>query len=140
MKTLYLPGLVLAIALVAAAPARGQQPTPAPTPAPAPAPAAAAAKAPAPAPAPAPVLTALLEGITLTPEQQHKVDSILTHFRTQTPAITPETVADSATLAKFRAPTQQALDGVRTVLTREQQQVWDRNIERVQAGTMRVGP
>jgi hypothetical protein len=138
MKTLYLPGLALAIALVVAAPARGQQPTPAP----APAAAAAASKAPAPAPAPAPspVLTALLEGITLTPEQQHKVDSILTHFRTQTPPITPETVADSATLAKFRAPSQQALDGVRTVLSREQQQVWDRNIERLQAATMRVGP
>ena len=134
MKTLYLPGLALAIALVAAAQARGQQPTPAP----APAPAAAASKAPA--PAPSPVLTALLEGITLTPEQQHKVDSILTHFRAQTPPITPETVADSATLARFRAPSQQALDGVRTVLTREQQQVWDRNIESVRAATMRVGP
>ena len=134
MKTWYVPGLALAIALVAAAPARGQQPTPAP------APAAAASKAPAPAPAPSPVLTALLEGITLTPEQQHKVDSILTHFRTQTPPITPETVADSATLARFRAPSQQALDGVRTVLTREQQQVWDRNVERVRAATMRVGP
>ena len=138
MKTLYLPRLTLAIALVAAAPARGQQPTPAPTPAPAPAPAAAVPKAAA--PAPSPVLTALLEGITLTPEQQHKVDSILTHFRAQTPPITPETVADSATLARFRAPSQQALDGVRTVLTREQQQVWDRNVESVRAATMRVGP
>ena len=125
MKTLYLPGLALAIALVAA-PARGQQPTPAP--------------APAPAPAPSPVLTALLEGITLAPVQQHKVDSILTQFRAQTPPITPETVADSATLARFRAPSQQALDGVRAVLTREQQQVWDQNVERVRAATMRVGP
>ncbi|MGE5802061.1 MAG: hypothetical protein ACM358_07370 [Gemmatimonadota bacterium] len=135
MKTLYLPGLALAIALVAA-PARGQQPTPAPAPAPAPA----AAVPKAPAPAPSPVLAALLEGITLAPAQQHKVDSILTHFRAQTPPITPETVADSATLARFRAPSQQALDGVRAVLTREQQQVWDRNVERVRAATMRVGP
>jgi hypothetical protein len=86
------------------------------------------------------VLAALLEGITLTPAQQHKVDSILTHFRSQTPPITPEIQADSATLLKFRAPSQQALDGVRAVLTREQQQKWDRNIEHLRAATMRVGP
>jgi hypothetical protein len=129
MKTLYLPVLILAIALLAAGPARGQQPA-------APAPAAAVSNA----PAPSPLLTALLEGITLTPEQRLKVDSILTHFRTQAPPLTLGTEPDSATLRRFRVLSQQALDGVRTVLTREQQQVWDRNVEHVRAASMRVGP
>jgi hypothetical protein len=129
MKTLYLPVLILAIALLAAAPARGQQPA-------APAPAAAVSNA----PAPSPLLTALLEGITLTPAQQFKVDSILTHFRTQAPPLTLGTEPDSATLRRFRVLSQQSLDGVRTVLTREQQQVWDRNVEHVRAASMRVGP
>jgi hypothetical protein len=133
MKPLYLPVLTLAIVLVAAAPARGQQPA-------APAPAAAASNAPAPAPAPSPLLTALLAGITLAPPQQLKVDSILTHFRTQAPPLTLGTEPDSATLRRFRVLSQQSLDGVRAVLTREQQQVWDRNVEQVRAASMRVGP
>ena len=120
--------IALAILLVAPAAARGQQPTPAPAP------------APVAAPAPSPVLTALLEGITLTPQQRLKVDSILTHFRNQAPPLTVGTEPDSAMLAKFRALSQQALDGVRTVLTRAQQDVWDRNVERVRAASMRVGP
>jgi hypothetical protein len=130
MKTLYLPVLTLAIVLVPAAPARGQQPAPAP----------AAAPSNAPAPAPSPLLTALLAGITLTPNQQLRVDSILTHFRTQAPQLTLGTEPDSATLRRFRVLSQQSLDGVRTVLTREQQQVWDRNVEQVRAASMRVGP
>jgi hypothetical protein len=131
MKPLYLPVLTLAIVLVAAAPARGQQPA-------APAPAAAASNAPA--PAPSPLLTALLAGITLAPPQQLKVDSILTHFRTQAPPLMLGTDPDSSTLRRFRVLSQQSLDGVRAVLTREQQQVWDRNVEQVRAASMRVGP
>ena len=138
MKTLYLPVSALAIVLVAAAPARGQQPPPAPPPAPAPA--AAPSKAPAPAPAPSPVLTVLLEGITLTPEQRLKVDSILTHFRTQVPPLAPDAEPDSAQRVQILALSQKALDGVRNVLTRAQQDVWDRNAERARTATMRVGP
>ena len=136
MKSLYLPVIAVAIALVAAAPASGQQPTPAP----APAPAAAAAKPPAPAPAPSPVLAVLLEGITLTAQQQHRVDSILTHFRTQAPPLTPDAEPDSATRVRILALSQVALDGVRNVLTRAQQQVWDSNAEHARAATLRVGP
>ena len=143
MKTLSLPVLTLAIVLVAAPACAQQPPVPAPAPAvaaPAPAPAPAAAASNAPAPAPSPLLTALLAGITLTPNQQLRVDSILTHFRTQAPPLTLGTEPDSATLRRFRALSQQSLDGVRTVLTREQQQVWDRNVEQVRAASMRVGP
>jgi len=43
-------------------------------------------------------------------------------------------------LHKFRDLSRQALDGVRAVLTKDQLQVWDRNIEAVRASTMRVGP
>ena len=82
----------------------------------------------------------MLQGITLTPAQQLRVDSILTHFRNQTPPLPQDTKPDSATMQRLRELTQQSLDGVRTVLTREQQQVWDRNVEQVRAGTMRVGP
>lgn len=138
MKTLRLPALTVTIALFATAPARGQQPTPAP--APAPAAAASNAPAPAPAPAPSPLLTALLAGITLAPPQQLKVDSILTNFRTQAPPLTLGIEPDSATLRRFRVLSQQSLDGVRTVLTRAQQQVWDRNVEQMRAASMRVGP
>jgi Spy/CpxP family protein refolding chaperone len=88
----------------------------------------------------APVLAALLQGIALTTTQRMKVDSILTHFRNQAPPLTPGTQPDSAMLQKFRDLSRQALDGVRSVLSKDQQQVWDRNIEAVRASTMRVGP
>jgi hypothetical protein len=129
MKTLRTASIALAMAVMAAAPARGQQPSASPP-----------AAAPAPAPAPSPVLTALLEGITLTAQQRLKVDSILTHFRSEAPPLEPGTEPDSAMLVRFRALSQQSLDGVRTVLTREQQQVWDRNVEHVKAASLRVGP
>jgi len=99
--------------------------------------------APAPAAAPSgsgPLLTALLKGIALTTAQRLKVDSILTHFRNQAPTLTPGTEPDSAMLQRFRVLSTQALDGVRTVLTPAQQQVWDRNLEQARAASMRVGP
>jgi hypothetical protein len=88
----------------------------------------------------APVLAALLQGIALTPTQLMRVDSILTHFRNQAPQLQPGVEPDATTLQKFRDLSRQALDGVRTVLTKDQQHVWDRNIEAVRASTMRVGP
>jgi hypothetical protein len=123
MKTWFVAPMTIMLAL-ASTPARAQQPPPAPPP----------------APAPSPVLTVLLEGITLTPEQQHKVDSILTHFRTQVPPLKPDTEPDSATRRRILALSQVALDGIRNVLTRAQQQVWDLNAERAKAASLRVGP
>lgn len=87
-----------------------------------------------------PLLTALLQGIALTPAQRLKVDSILTHFRNQAPTLAPGIEPDSAMLHRFRVLSAQALDGVRTVLTPAQQQVWDRNLEAARAASMRVGP
>ena len=87
----------------------------------------------------APVLAALLQGIALTATQRMKVDSILTHFRNQAPQLQPGVEPDSATLQKFRDLSRHALDGVRSVLTRDQHHVCDRNIEAVRESTMRVG-
>ena len=134
MKNVSAAAFSVAILLVASAPLASQQPTPAPAPAAAPAP------APAPVPAPSPVLTAMLDSITLTPAQQARVDSILAQFRKEAPPLAPDKQPDEATLAKYRALTQRSLDGVRTVLTREQQRVWDRNVEKVRAASVRVGP
>jgi len=95
---------------------------------------------PPPASSSAPLLTALLQGIALTPAQRLKVDSILTHFRNQAPTLTPGTEPDSAMLQRFRTLSAQALDGIRTVLTPDQQQVWDHNLAQARAASMRVGP
>jgi hypothetical protein len=68
------------------------------------------------------------------------VDSILTSFRNQAPQLSPGTEPDSAMLRRFRELSHHALDGMRTVLTREQQEVWDRNLDQASAASMRVGP
>jgi len=117
--------LALALVLVAPASARAQNPVTATEAVPT---------------SSAPVLAALLQGIALTQAQRLSVDSILTHFRNQAPPLSPGTEPDSAMLQKFRDLSRQALDGVRGVLTKDQRQVWDRNIEAVRASTMRVGP
>jgi hypothetical protein len=124
MKRLAGP-LALALVLVAPAPARAQNPVTATEAVPT---------------SSAPVLAALLQGIALTQAQRLSVDSILTHFRNQAPPLSPGTEPDSAMLQKFRDLSRQALDGVRAVLTKDQRQVWDRNVEAVRASTMRVGP
>jgi hypothetical protein len=125
--------IALALVLVAPMPARAQNP-PAP---PQPVPVTATETVPS---SSAPVLAALLQGIALTQAQRLSVDSILTHFRNQAPPVPPGTEPDSTMLHKFRDLSRQALDGVRAVLTKDQQHVWDRNIEAVRASTMRVGP
>ena len=138
MKCLYSAGLAAVTLVTVTARAAAQQPTPPPAPAPAAAPAPAPAAASA--PTPSPVLTAMLEGVTLSPQQQLRVDSILAQFRKEAPPLSPDKDPDEATLATYRKLTQRSLDGVRTVLTREQQQVWDRNVEKVRAASVRVGP
>jgi Spy/CpxP family protein refolding chaperone len=69
----------------------------------------------------------LLNGITLTKEQQAKVDSIQEAYRGQMPAMTPGERPDSATMARFRELRQKEDADIRAVLTPEQQTIWDRN-------------
>jgi Spy/CpxP family protein refolding chaperone len=80
----------------------------------------------------------MLTGITLTAPQQARVDSIVAAFRAQMPAFTPGTPPDSAAMALRRTLSARQDSSVRTLLTPEQQAVWDRNAE--QARTMQRRP
>lgn len=74
----------------------------------------------------------LLAGITLTPEQGAKIDSIEAHYRSQMPSFTPGSLPDSATREKVRSLFRRLRDDMRAVLTPDQQQIFDRH-----AGEMR---
>jgi len=75
----------------------------------------------------------LLEGITLTPEQQAKVDSITARYSAQMPAFTPGAPPDSATRAKMRDLYTKQDAEIRTALTADQQKVFDTNVEQMRA-------
>jgi len=80
----------------------------------------------------------LLDGITLTPQQQAKFDSIQTAFRAQMPAFTPGQMPDQAAMQQRRDLMTRQDSTLRAVLTPEQQPVWDRNVE--QARSMQRRP
>ena len=75
----------------------------------------------------------LLQGITLTPDQRAKIDSIEAHYRSQMPSFTPGSPPDSATREKVRDLFHRLRDDVRAVLTPDQQQIFDQH-----AGEMRA--
>jgi Spy/CpxP family protein refolding chaperone len=75
----------------------------------------------------------LLKDITLTPEQQAKIDSIRTRYQGQMPAFAPGTPPDSATRQKMRELFRRHNEEIRAVLTADQQKVWDRNVAEMQA-------
>ena len=85
-------------------------------------------------------MQALLQGITLTPEQQARMDSINTRYQAQMPAMTPGTPPDSAARAQRMQMGQQRDAELRAVLTTEQQTVWDRNMEAMRAQMQQRGP
>src|SRR5690349_18797684 len=70
----------------------------------------------------------LLQGITLTAEQQAKVDSITAKYRAQMPPFTPGAPRDSATHAKMRTLFGNQDEEIRALLTPDQQKIWDRNV------------
>jgi Spy/CpxP family protein refolding chaperone len=80
----------------------------------------------------------LLNGITLTPAQQAQFDSIQAAFRSKMPAFTPGQMPDPAAMQQRRAVMASQDSTLRTVLTAEQQAVWDRNAE--QARSMQRRP
>ena len=88
---------------------------------------------------PSPLLQALLKDITLTPQQQHAVDSIRTTYMKRLPT-TALTAPDSATLETTRGLLAQALEAVREVLDARQKNVWDNNVANELSTRMRVGP
>ena len=68
----------------------------------------------------------LLEGITLTPVQQAKIDSIQASYRSKMPAVTPGQMPDSATRAqRFELMRQQDME-IRNVLNTDQQAISSR--------------
>lgn len=87
-----------------------------------------------------PLLNSLLQGIALTPEQRVRVDSIRASYGRQAPVVAPGTQPDSATVRQIRDLSRQTLDGIRTLLSPQQQQVWDRNLTQALTSSMRVGP
>ena len=82
----------------------------------------------------------LLQGITLTPEQQAKVDSITTRYSAQMPAFTPGVMPDSATRAKMRDLNANQDVEIRTVLTPDQQKVFDDNVAQMRARMQQRAP
>ena len=82
----------------------------------------------------------LLNGITLSADQQAKVDSIQKSYQPKMPAFTPGQMPDSATRARrFELMRQQDMD-IRAVLTTDQQAVWDKNVADMQARMPRRPP
>src|ERR1043166_7158803 len=70
----------------------------------------------------------LLKDITLSPEQQAKIDSIRARYRAQLPAFPPGGPPDSATREKMRDVLRHEDDEMRAVLTADQQKTWDHNV------------
>jgi Spy/CpxP family protein refolding chaperone len=79
-------------------------------------------------------MAALLQGITLTPAQQARVDSINADFQARMPQFTPGGPRpDSAQMAQRRALGASRDSTIRAALTPEQQAVWDHNMEQMRA-------
>jgi Spy/CpxP family protein refolding chaperone len=73
-----------------------------------------------------------LQGITLTAAQQAKVDSITAKTRAQMPPMTPGTPPSDTDRQKMMALSMASVQEVRTVLTPEQQAVYDKNVTQMQ--------
>ena len=73
-----------------------------------------------------------LQGITLTPAQQAKVDSITAATRAQMPTMTPGTPPSDADRAKMRSLSMASVQQVRAVLTPDQQKIYDTNVAAMQ--------
>jgi len=70
----------------------------------------------------------MLNGITLTADQQAKIDSIQKTYQAKMPPMTPGQMPDSATRAqRFELMRAQNMD-IRNVLTTDQQVIFDKNV------------
>jgi Spy/CpxP family protein refolding chaperone len=76
----------------------------------------------------------LFRDITLTEDQQTKVDSIQSRYRAQMPSFTPGTPPDSATRQKIRGLFRHEIDDLRAVLTADQQKAFDKNLAEMRQG------
>lgn len=81
----------------------------------------------------------LLKGITLTADQQKKIDSIRAAYRARMPAFTPGQMPDSATRAQGRNLMRAANQEIRDVLDMDQRKIWDQNVETMRANRGKMG-
>jgi Spy/CpxP family protein refolding chaperone len=81
----------------------------------------------------------MMKGITLSADQQKRVDSIQTASREEMPAMTPGSPPDPEMRQKMMEMSRKRDDAIRGVLTTEQQAIWDKNAEEVR-GMMRRPP
>ena len=71
----------------------------------------------------------LLKGITLSADQQAKLDSLMAQHRTERQAMSPNgNRPDSASRAKVRAGMEKNYAEIRDILTADQQKVFDANV------------
>jgi Spy/CpxP family protein refolding chaperone len=82
----------------------------------------------------------LMHGITLTAEQQAKVDSISAKFMTERRALMQDESVDMETRrAKGRELMGKQRDEIKALLTDEQKKVFDKNVEEMQARMQQGG-
>jgi Spy/CpxP family protein refolding chaperone len=82
----------------------------------------------------------LMQGITLTAEQQTKVDSINARYSTERRAIMQdESLDQDARRAKGRELMGKQRDEIKALLTDEQKKVFDKNVEDMQARMQQGG-
>lgn len=75
---------------------------------------------------------AALQGITLTPSQQAKIDSITSSYRAKMPHMTPGTPLSDAERQQAMGLMSASVKDVRTVLTPDQQAIYDKNVAAIQ--------
>jgi periplasmic protein CpxP/Spy len=75
----------------------------------------------------------LLKGITLSADQQKKVDSIQTAVRESMPPMTPGQPPSPEDRQKRMDAMRKSDDDIRTVLTPEQQTIFDKNAEEMRS-------
>lgn len=86
------------------------------------------------------MMAALFQGITLTAEQQTKIDSIVQKYAGDRQALMQDTsLAQDARRAKMRDIMAKQSDEFKTVLTDEQKKTFDKNLEDMRARMQQGG-
>jgi Spy/CpxP family protein refolding chaperone len=76
---------------------------------------------------------ALFQGITLTPAQKSKVDSIAGAYRANNAGVTPGPDMSPADRQKMRDSRQHEIADLRSVLTSDQQPTFDQNVTQIRS-------
>lgn len=75
----------------------------------------------------------LFKGIDLTDAEKAAIDSIQTAYRAKMPARTPGQAPDPSARAAMRETMQKETADLRSVLTPDQQKVFDKNVEEMRS-------